>query len=141
MDWMAEASDERLFAAHCGGDAEAFAALFRRYQEPLCRHLDGMLHDRAQAEDLVLETFVRVHRHRHRFRAETKLRPWIYTIARNLARNRRRRERLGRWLPLAAAEHVAVEHAPAPSRRCRRGSARCARSGSSGSSAWRRLRR
>ncbi len=100
MAWTGETTDEDLFAAYRGGDQAAFELLFRRYQGPLGRHLERMMDDRAAAEDLVVETFQRLHVHRDRFRAGAAIRPWVYTIARNLARNRHRRTRLSRWLPL-----------------------------------------
>ena len=104
MDRAEEASDESLLAAYRRGDLVAFETLFRRYQAPLCRHLTRMLNDRATAEDLVIETFHRLHLHRDRFWEGALVRPWVYAIANNLARNRLRRERLGRWLPLAAVD-------------------------------------
>lgn len=99
-----ELSDEDLLEAYRGGDGNAFEALFRRYQERLRRHLERVLGDRAAAEDVVIETFERVHSHRDRFRPGAALRPWIYTIARNLARNRRRRDGIVRWLGLEAVD-------------------------------------
>lgn len=104
-----EPSDEVLLRAWCAGDAAALETLFRRYQAPLGRHLSRMLDDPAAAEDLVVETFLRLHRHRDRWREGHQLRPWLFTIARNLARNRLRALRLWGWLPLAAARD-----APAP---------------------------
>jgi len=98
MEPIGDASDEGLLAAYCAGDRVAYEALFRRYQDPLCRHLERMLGDHGVAEDLVIETFLRLHRHRHRFRAGASVRSWVYTIARNLARNHHRRDRLRRWL-------------------------------------------
>jgi RNA polymerase sigma-70 factor (ECF subfamily) len=98
-----EPSDEALFADYRAGNAAAFETLFRRWQAPLGRHLARMLHDPAAADDLVMETFVRLHRHRARWREGTPLRPWLFTIARNLARNRLRAQRLWGWLPLASA--------------------------------------
>src|SRR5689334_21434063 len=89
-----ERSDESLFAAYVAGDATAHEALFRRYQDPLRRHFASMLGDPGAAEDVVIETFLRLHRHRHRFRPGTAVRPWIFTIARNLARNLARARRL-----------------------------------------------
>jgi RNA polymerase sigma factor (sigma-70 family) len=100
-----EPSDERLLAAYRDGDIAAFEMLFRRYQRPLYRHLVHMLDDPAAAEDVVIETFQRLHVHRDGFRAGALVRPWVYTIARNLARNRRRHGRLLGWLSLAAVEH------------------------------------
>lgn len=101
---MPEASDETLFAAWRAGDEAAFETLFRRWQTPLTRHLSRMLDDPAAAEDLVVETFLRLHRHRDRVRPDRPLKPLAWTIARNLARNRRRTQRLWGWLPLATAE-------------------------------------
>ncbi len=110
MPSLPEPSDEALFAAYRAGDAAAFEALFRRWQAPLRRHLTRMLDDPAAADDLVVEAFLRLHRHRDRWREGTVLRPWVFTIARNLARNRLRAQRLWGWLPLAAARDR-----PAPS--------------------------
>ena len=96
--------DEELLAAHRDGDPDAFEALFRRYQRPLFRHLRRMLDDAAAAEEIVIETFQRLHAHRDGLRPGAMVRPWLYTIANNLARNRRRRARLASWLPLAVLE-------------------------------------
>jgi RNA polymerase sigma-70 factor (ECF subfamily) len=101
---MPEASDEALFAAWRAGDERAFETLFRRWQTPLARHLTRMLDDAATAEDIVVETFLRLHRHRERVRPDRPLKPLVWTIARNLARNRQRMQRLWGWLPLASAE-------------------------------------
>src|SRR5262245_61254357 len=105
-------SDERLFAAYVAGDASAHAELFRRYQEPLCRHLERMLGNRAAAEDVVIETFLRLHRHRRRMRPGAAVRPWIFIIARNLARNRLRAERVQRLLGTAKPETTAAPRLP-----------------------------
>jgi RNA polymerase sigma-70 factor (ECF subfamily) len=104
-------SDEALFLAWRAGDASAYETLFRRWQTPLGRHLARMLDDPEAAEELVVETFLRLDRHRHRWRDGKPLRPWIFTIARNLARNRLRARRLWGWLPL---ESVREELAPPP---------------------------
>jgi len=104
MASIPEGSDEQLFAAYAAGDLRAHEALFRRYQEPLCRHLERMLGERAAAEDLVIETFLRLHRHRRRMRPGAAVRPWIFIIARNLARNRLRAERVQRLIGTLGVE-------------------------------------
>ena len=104
-------NDEALFLAWRAGDTAAYETLFRRWQAPLGRHLSRMLDDPAAAEDLVIETFLRLHRHRDRWREGTPLRPWLFTIARNLARNRLRARRVWGWLPLESARE---QHAPPP---------------------------
>lgn len=100
-----EPTDGNLLAAWLGGDERAFEQLFARWQAPLRRHLERMLDDPAAADDLVLETFLRLHRHRAQVRPDLPLKPFVWTIARNLARNRLRMQRLWTWLPLATAEH------------------------------------
>jgi len=97
--------NESLFEAWRAGDEHSFETLFRRWQAPLARHLGRMLDDPAAADDLVVETFLRLHQHRDRVRPGEPLKPFVWTIARNLARNRLRMQRLWGWLPLASAEH------------------------------------
>ncbi len=106
MSAAPQPSDEALFAAFRAGDPTALEIIFRRYQAPLGRHLARILDDPATAEDLVVETFLRLHRHRERWREGAPLRPWIFAIARNLARNRLRARRLWGWLPLSDAPEI-----------------------------------
>ncbi len=77
----------RLVAAHLAGDGTAFPALVQRYRTRLLAFVHRMIGDAERAEDLVQETFVRVHRHLHRFDPTRKFSTWIYTIASNLAKN------------------------------------------------------
>lgn len=77
----------RLVAAHLAGDGTAFPALVQRYRTRLLAFVYRMIGDAERAEDLVQETFVRVHRHLHRFDPNRKFSTWIYTIASNLAKN------------------------------------------------------
>jgi RNA polymerase sigma-70 factor (ECF subfamily) len=112
MGPVSEPSDEALLLAWQGGDASAFGALFGRWQAPLRRHLTRMLDDPAAADDLVVETFLRLQRHRDRWLPGTPLRPWLFTIARNLARNRLRAERLWGWLPLTSVREQAAPRQP-----------------------------
>jgi RNA polymerase sigma-70 factor (ECF subfamily) len=60
-------------------------------------HLDGLFgvamrltRDRADAEDLVQDTFLKAVRSAHRFEAGTNLRAWLFTILYNTFRNARR---------------------------------------------------
>jgi RNA polymerase sigma-70 factor (ECF subfamily) len=92
------------------GDAAAFEALFRRWAGPLLRYLERMLRDAAAAEELVQETFLRVHRARASYRPEARFSTWLYHIGTNLARNELRR-------PARRAPHARVdgeEDAPLP---------------------------
>jgi RNA polymerase sigma-70 factor (ECF subfamily) len=83
--------DVRLMLAFRGGDDAAFEALFERWAARLLRFLERMVRDTAVAEELVQETFLRVHRARTRYEPDAKFSTWLYTIASNVARNELRR--------------------------------------------------
>ncbi|MEZ4518568.1 MAG: RNA polymerase sigma factor [Chloroflexota bacterium] len=76
-------------------DPAAWEAIVRRYQEPVFRLAYLILDDPADAEDVAQEAFVRAYLALDRFDTERPLRPWLLSIAANLARNRRRS--LGRY--------------------------------------------
>ena len=80
-------ADEALFREWQEGHAGALEALVRRHHAPLLAHLYRLVGDRALAEDLVQETFLRLVREGHAYRYPRPFAPWLYTIARNLARN------------------------------------------------------
>ena len=56
--------DVQLMLAFRQGDVAAFDALFQRWAAPLLRYLERMVKDVATAEELVQESFLRVHRAR-----------------------------------------------------------------------------
>ena len=86
----------------CQGDAEAFRLIFERYSRPVISFIYDMVNDRALAEELTQETFVRAFRAIHTMRAETKLSTWLFGIARNVARESlRARARAGNHVDLA----------------------------------------
>ena len=86
----------------CQGDAEAFRLIFERYSRPIISFIYDMVNDRALAEELTQETFVRAFRAIHTMRAETKLSTWLFGIARNVARESlRARARAGNHVDLA----------------------------------------
>jgi RNA polymerase sigma-70 factor, ECF subfamily len=84
---LAELGDAQLAAASLDGEARAFTVLADRYHLRLLNFIHRMIGDRERAEDLVQETFVRVHRHLHRYDQNRKFSTWAYTIAGNLAKN------------------------------------------------------
>ena len=90
-------SDEELMAAYIAGDKPAFRELFQRYTPLLQRAMARDLKSLEEANDLVQQTFLHLHRSRLDFEPGRKLKPWIFTIALNLKReyfrrNKRRRE-------------------------------------------------
>ncbi|HEX2677919.1 MAG TPA: RNA polymerase sigma factor [Polyangiales bacterium] len=83
--------DEQEMSRYLAGDAAAFAELFRRYQPELLRFFRHRRFQGADCDDLVQQTFLQLHRARGDFRAGERLRPWLYTIARNVACDHGRR--------------------------------------------------
>ncbi len=71
-------------------DEAAWEALVGRHQEPVFRLAYLILGDAAEAEDAAQEAFVRAYLALARFDETRPLRPWLLSIAANLARNRRR---------------------------------------------------
>jgi RNA polymerase sigma-70 factor (ECF subfamily) len=108
-------SDEELMLSYVQGDQAAFRELFQRYAPVLLRLLKRNLGRDADAQDLTQQTFLQLHRARHDFRRDMRLRPWIITIALNLARDLMRRR--GRRPELEIDEEVlaAPQAAPAAS--------------------------
>ena len=90
-----ERSDDKLFEAYRDGDTAAFELLLARHQSPLFGFLCRMVGDRALAEDLFQETWLRVVREARRYRAEQKFSRWLFTIANRLALDALRRRK--RW--------------------------------------------
>jgi RNA polymerase sigma-70 factor (ECF subfamily) len=69
------------------GDAESFEALVARHRAPLISFFLRMVRDRALAEDLAQEVFLRVYKARERWRPDAKFSTWLYRVATNLALN------------------------------------------------------
>jgi RNA polymerase sigma-70 factor (ECF subfamily) len=89
---LSEASDEELMRAYQSeDDAAAFDELFARFAPVLLRVMQRQLRSPEEANDLVQQTFLQLHRARQDFRADAKLRPWLFTIALNLKREHFRR--------------------------------------------------
>jgi RNA polymerase sigma-70 factor (ECF subfamily) len=72
------------------GDPEAFATLYDRHARLLLNFFFKMCYDRALAEDLTQETFLRLIRHRGRYRPQATFRTYLFTVARNLLIDRHR---------------------------------------------------
>jgi RNA polymerase sigma-70 factor (ECF subfamily) len=75
------------------GDGDAFGALVDGHADRVMRIMIHVLHcDRAAAEDLCQEVFLRVHRGLAAFDG-TRFVPWLHTIAMNVAIGEHRRRR------------------------------------------------
>lgn len=89
-------SDRGLVELAQGGDQAAFGELVRRHQQRIHRLAVHMLRDRAEADDVSQETFVRAYRALGRFDGRSEVYTWFYRIAVNLSLNRIRSRRTSR---------------------------------------------
>lgn len=84
---MQERNDEDLMASVLEGDHAALGVLVGRHHGPLFGYLYRLVAgDRPLAEDLVQETLLRLLR-RRTYQRGRPFKPWLYTIATNLARD------------------------------------------------------
>ncbi len=95
-------SDEDLMLAFRDGDPAAFEQLVTRHKRGLFNFLLRSVHERARAEEMLQEVFLRVIRAKDRYQRTARFTTWIYTIARNLCVDESRRQKFRRTLPLEA---------------------------------------
>ena len=88
------------------GDEKATRQLLERLHRPLYGTLLRLTKNRADAEELFQETFLRALRAGSRFDSSRRFKPWIFTIAVNLARDRARRAGHRATPELRAAEDL-----------------------------------
>lgn len=105
LEPLAPDEEERLAERARQGDALALAMLYRHLAPVLLGLLVRTLADRAEAEDVLHDTFLRLLDGRRRGDGPGHLRAWLFTVATRLAVDRlRRRKRRGEILAEAAAE-------------------------------------
>lgn len=93
---MDEAELSRAMDRYAEGDASAFAPLHRGLAPRLRAFLARLVGDAATADDLLQETFFRMHRARGSFQVGAPVVPWAYAIARNVSLDHARASRTRR---------------------------------------------
>ena len=94
------------------GDTDAFNELFRRYAPQLGRVLRRFGLGQDTIADLVQQTFLQLHRARLDFHPGAQLRPWLMTIAFNLAREQLRRTKRRPETDIDASSDAALAAPP-----------------------------
>jgi len=79
--------DARLMLAFRDGDRRAFEALFARYTPRVLTFLTRLVRDRARAEELTQDVFVRIYNAADRYEPKARFSTWIFGIAHNLGLN------------------------------------------------------
>lgn len=93
----------RQEARLASSDPAPLAAVYSEHGPGIRRFLQGMLGDRAAADDALQETFARAFRRMDTLRNPERIAPWLFGIARNVALEARKaRRRSGRLLHLEA---------------------------------------
>ena len=69
------------------GDKKAFDLLVLKYQRKLMRLVSRLVHDQAEAEDIVQDAFIRAYRALPQFRGDAAFYTWLYRIGVNTAKN------------------------------------------------------
>jgi RNA polymerase sigma-70 factor (ECF subfamily) len=75
---------EMLMASYQQGDLGAATALIHRLSPQLHRFFLMQYASREHADDLLQETWLRIHKARHTYRPGEPVLPWFYAIARNI---------------------------------------------------------
>lgn len=89
---MDDLSDEQLVRAFKAGDAQAFDAIVRRFQDRIFRLACVWLYDQQHAADVAQEVLVRGYKGLRRFRFRSAPFTWLYRTTKNVCNefNRRR---------------------------------------------------
>ena len=99
---------EQLMSRYQQADAGAAAALVATLSPQLHRFFAGQMGSAVEAEDMLQDAWLRIHRARHTYRPGEPLLPWVYAIARRVrVDNYRKRQRI-------TSRERAVEVLPEP---------------------------
>jgi RNA polymerase sigma-70 factor, ECF subfamily len=79
-----QSDPELLMASYQAGDFAAATALVERISPQLHRFFIAQSASRADADDLLQETWLRIHKVRHTYRPGEPVLPWFYAIARHV---------------------------------------------------------
>jgi RNA polymerase sigma-70 factor (ECF subfamily) len=90
--------DAELMLRVKSGDGESFGILLEKHRNPVIHFVYRMVQDRAVAEELAQEVFLRVYKSRGNYEPTAKFTTWLFRIATHLALNWLRDERKERGL-------------------------------------------
>jgi RNA polymerase sigma-70 factor (ECF subfamily) len=94
LDQTKDESESRLMALAARGDRESFAALVRHHQTTVLAIAFRHIGDRAEAEDVAQEVFLKLWRAAARYRPDAPLTAYLRTLTVNACLDRRRKNRL-----------------------------------------------
>lgn len=103
-------SDEQLMSAYTSGDSEAFNVLYARHKDPTFRFVSRQCYcQRAIAEELFQDLWMRVINASRFYRVEAKFTTWLYRIIHNMLVDYYRRQGHNYQLSLNDEEQAVQE--------------------------------
>jgi RNA polymerase sigma-70 factor (ECF subfamily) len=87
MDPLIEQTDDQLLKRYRQGDEDAFRKIVDRYKNPLYAFLRRFLNRQDLVEDVFQDTFMQLYISQDKFDTSRPLRPWLFTIAANKAKD------------------------------------------------------
>ena len=99
-DALNELTDAELLAHYAAGEESAFRELVSRYKNSLYAFLRQFLNRRDVVEDVFQETFLQLFTSRDSFDPDRPLRPWLFTIAANKAKDALRKSQRTTAIPI-----------------------------------------
>jgi RNA polymerase sigma-70 factor (ECF subfamily) len=93
-------SDAELFARYAAGEEAAFRLIVTRYKNGLYAFLRHFLNRQDLIDDVFQETFLQLFTSRESFDTSRPLRPWLFTIAANKAKDALRKRQRTAAIPI-----------------------------------------
>ena len=93
-------SDAELFARYAAGEEAAFRLIVNRYKNGLYVFLKRFLNRQDLIDDVFQETFLQLFTSRESFDTSRPLRPWLFTIAANKAKDALRKRQRTAAIPI-----------------------------------------
>ena len=90
--------DQKLVAAVADGSQQAFAKIVKKYEMMIAKVAIGMLGNKADADDVGQETFIRFYRSVGQFKGDSSLGTYLSRITINLSLNELKKRKSKRWL-------------------------------------------
>lgn len=93
-------NEHELLSRYVAGDKDAFREIVKRYKDPLYAFLRRFLNQQQLVEEAFQETFLQLYKSRKTFEKDRPLRPWLFTIAANKARDVLRKQQRQETIPI-----------------------------------------
>lgn len=87
MTNLSAQNDDELIQTFVSGQPLAFEELVLRYKNSLYQYIMSLVHDEGAAGDLFQEVFLALYKHAADFKAQGKVKAWLFLTARNKTLN------------------------------------------------------